>query len=70
MVGTAYVASDPQTEPFVKVGDKVKKGQTLLVIEAMKVMNPIPSPHDGTVSAIFVEDKQPVEYGEPLIVVD
>ena len=69
MVGTVYVAADPDSEPFVKEGDRVEKGQTVLIIEAMKVMNPIPAPADGTVTAILVADKQPVEFGEPLMVV-
>ena len=69
MVGTVYVAADADSEPFVKPGDRVEKGQTVLIIEAMKVMNPIPAPADGTVTAILVEDKQPVEFGEPLMVV-
>ena len=67
MVGTAYMASSPGAEPFVRVGDKVTKGQTIMIVEAMKTMNQIPSPQDGTVSAICVEDGQPVEYGETLI---
>ena len=69
MVGTVYVAANADSEPFVKQGDRVEKGQTMLIIEAMKVMNPIPAPADGTVTAILVEDKQPVEFGEPLMVV-
>ena len=69
MVGTAYRASSPGSEPFVAVGDKVKEGQTVLIIEAMKTMNQIPAPRAGTVTAIIVEDGQPVEYGEPLIVI-
>ncbi len=69
MVGTVYVAANADSEPFVKQGDRVEKGQTVLIIEAMKVMNPIPAPADGTVTAILVEDKQPVEFGEPLMVV-
>ena len=68
MVGTAYLAPEPGAEPFIKAGDKVKKGQTLLIIEAMKVMNPIPAPDAGTVEAILINDGQPVEYGEPLLV--
>jgi acetyl-CoA carboxylase biotin carboxyl carrier protein len=68
MVGTAYLAPEPGAESFVKVGDRVKKGQTLLIIEAMKVMNPIPAPEAGTVEAILINDGQPVEYGEPLLV--
>ena len=69
MVGTAYLAAEPGATPLVKVGDKVKKGQTLLIIEAMKVMNPIPAPEAGTVEAVLIGDGQPVEYGEPLMVV-
>ena len=67
MVGNVYLSPRPGAEPFVKVGDTVEKGQTLLIIEAMKVMNPIPSPVRGVVKAIFVQDSQPVEYNEPLI---
>jgi acetyl-CoA carboxylase biotin carboxyl carrier protein len=70
MVGMVYIAPNPEADPFVKIGDRVTKGQTLLIIEAMKVMNPIPAPRDGTVAAVLVEDKQPVEYGEPLIVIE
>lgn len=70
MVGTAYRASDPDSKPFVEVGDKVKIGQTLLIIEAMKTMNQIPAPRAGTVTQIFVNDGQPVEYGEPLLTVE
>lgn len=70
MVGTAYVAPEPEAPPFVRVGDAVQEGQTLLIIEAMKVMNPIKSPRAGTVTRIFVTDGAPVEYGEPLLVVD
>jgi acetyl-CoA carboxylase biotin carboxyl carrier protein len=69
MVGTAYLSPEPNTAAFVKVGDRVAKGQTILIIEAMKVMNPIPSPHAGTVTQILVQDGQPVEFGEPLMVV-
>ena len=69
MVGTAYAAAEPGAAPFVKVGDKVSKGQTLLIIEAMKVMNPIPAPHGGTVQEILFGDARPVEYGEVLLVV-
>ena len=69
MVGTAYLAAEPGATPLVKVGDKVKKGQTLLIIEAMKVMNPIPAPEAGTVESVLIGDGQPVEYGEPLMVV-
>ena len=70
MVGTVYVASEPSKPPFVKVGDKVREGQTLLIIEAMKVMNSLPSPRAGTVTAVMVSDGQPVEYGEPLLVIE
>jgi len=69
MVGTAYAATEPGATPFVKVGDKVAKGQTLLIIEAMKVMNPIPAPHGGTIQEILFGDGRPVEYGEVLMVV-
>jgi acetyl-CoA carboxylase biotin carboxyl carrier protein len=69
MVGTVYVAAEPGAAPFVRVGDQVKEGQTLLIIEAMKVMNQIRSPRAGTVTQIMVRDGAPVEYGEPLLVV-
>jgi acetyl-CoA carboxylase biotin carboxyl carrier protein len=69
MVGTVYAAPEPGAEPFVRVGDQVKEGQTLLIIEAMKVMNQIRSPRGGTVTQVFVRDGAPVEYGEPLLVV-
>jgi acetyl-CoA carboxylase biotin carboxyl carrier protein len=69
MVGTAYAAAEPGGAPLVKVGDKVAKGQTLLIIEAMKVMNPIPAPHGGTVQEIVFGDGRPVEYGEVLMIV-
>lgn len=67
MVGTVYLAPQPGSPTFVKIGDKVKQGQTLLIIEAMKTMNPIPSPRDGVVAQILVNDAQPVEFGEALI---
>ena len=70
MVGTAYRSAEPGTPPFVEVGSRVSAGQTLLIIEAMKTMNHIPSPKAGTVLAILVEDGQPVEYGEPLVVIE
>jgi acetyl-CoA carboxylase biotin carboxyl carrier protein len=69
MVGTAYLAAEPGAAPYVKVGDRVAKGQTLLIIEAMKVMNPIAAPRGGTVTEIQVQDGRPVEYGEVLMVV-
>jgi len=69
MVGTAYCSPSPGADPFVKVGDKVSKGQTLLIVEAMKTMNPIPAPHDGVVKEILFTDAQPVEYGEALMIV-
>jgi acetyl-CoA carboxylase biotin carboxyl carrier protein len=70
MVGTAYLAPSPDAKPFIEVGQAVKEGQTLLIIEAMKTMNQIPSPRSGTVTAILVEDAQPVEYGMPLVVIE
>jgi acetyl-CoA carboxylase biotin carboxyl carrier protein len=70
MVGTAYVSSEPGAPPFVRVGDTVKAGQTVLIIEAMKVMNPIKAPKAGTVSQIFVSDAQPVEFGEVLLIIE
>ncbi|PSJ64074.1 acetyl-CoA carboxylase biotin carboxyl carrier protein [Pseudaminobacter soli (ex Li et al. 2025)] len=70
MVGTAYLAAAPDAAPFIEVGQTVKEGQTLLIIEAMKTMNQIPSPRSGTVKAILVEDAQPVEYGMPLVVIE
>ena len=70
MVGTAYLAPAPGARPFVEVGQKVSEGQTLIIIEAMKTMNQISSPRAGTVKAILVEDAQPVEFGEPLVVVE
>ena len=68
MVGTAYLSSEPGAKPFVSVGDSVKAGDTLLIVEAMKVMNPITSPKAGTVKAINVSDGQPVEFDQPLVV--
>ncbi|MER8391189.1 acetyl-CoA carboxylase biotin carboxyl carrier protein [Mesorhizobium sp. M0045] len=70
MVGTAYLAPSPDAKAFIEVGQKVKEGQTLLIIEAMKTMNQIPSPRAGTVTAILFEDAQPVEYGMPLVVIE
>lgn len=70
MVGTVYLAGSPGAENFVSVGTKVKEGDTLMIIEAMKVMNPIPAPSGGTVKAILVDDSQPVEFGETLIIIE
>ncbi|MEP6357131.1 MAG: acetyl-CoA carboxylase biotin carboxyl carrier protein [Hyphomicrobiales bacterium] len=70
MVGTAYLSAEPGNPPFVKVGDSVKAGQTVLIIEAMKTMNQIPAQKDGKVTAILIDDAQPVEFGEPLIVIE
>ncbi|MBL8697702.1 MAG: acetyl-CoA carboxylase biotin carboxyl carrier protein [Alphaproteobacteria bacterium] len=70
MVGTAYLAPEPSAANFVKPGDRVSEGQTLLIIEAMKVMNPIKSPRAGVVKALLVENAAPVEYGQPLLVVE
>ena len=67
MVGTVYLQASPEAPPFIKAGDTVKKGQTLLIVEAMKTMNPIQAPRDGVVVDILVGDAQPVEYGEPLV---
>lgn len=70
MVGTAYLAPAPGARNFIEVGAQVKEGQTLLIIEAMKTMNQIPSPRSGTVKSILIEDAQPVEYGMPLVVIE
>ena len=67
IVGTAYLAPEPDAKKFVEVGQKVKKGQTIMIVEAMKTMNHVPSTQDGTVSKIFVKDGEPVEFGQPLI---
>ena len=67
IIGTAYLAPEPGAKKFVEVGDKIKKGQTVMIVEAMKTMNHIPSPNDGEVSKILVEDGQPVEFGQTLI---
>jgi len=69
MVGTAYLSSEPGAAPFVTVGSQVKAGDTLLIIEAMKVMNPITADKAGTIKAILVENAQPVEYDQPLVVI-
>ncbi|MCV6593083.1 MAG: acetyl-CoA carboxylase biotin carboxyl carrier protein [Silicimonas sp.] len=70
MVGTAYLSPEPDAAPFVSVGDKVSEGQPLMIVEAMKTMNQIPSPRAGTVKRILVEDGAPVEFGAPLMVVE
>ncbi|UJQ94893.1 acetyl-CoA carboxylase biotin carboxyl carrier protein [Mariluticola halotolerans] len=70
MVGTAYMAPEPGAKAFVEVGTKVSEGQTVLIIEAMKTMNQIPAHKSGTITRILVEDAQPVEYGEPLVVIE
>jgi acetyl-CoA carboxylase biotin carboxyl carrier protein len=70
MVGTAYLGPAPGARPFVEVGAKVKAGETLIIIEAMKTMNQIPAPRSGTVIQILIEDGQPVEYGEPLMIIE
>ena len=70
MVGTAYLSPAPGARPFIEVGSTVKEGQTILIIEAMKTMNQIPAPRSGKVTEILVSDASPVEYGEPLIVIE
>ncbi|MFD1701486.1 acetyl-CoA carboxylase biotin carboxyl carrier protein [Methylopila henanensis] len=70
MVGTAYLAPEPGARAYVEVGSTVRQGQTLLIVEAMKTMNAIPAPKSGTVREILVADGQPVEFGEPLLIVD
>jgi acetyl-CoA carboxylase biotin carboxyl carrier protein len=70
MVGTAYLGATPGARPFVEIGTQVKTGETLIIIEAMKTMNQIPAPRSGTVTQILVEDGQPVEYGEPLMIIE
>lgn len=70
MVGTIYLAASPGAETFVKAGSKVAEGDTLLIVEAMKVMNPIPAPRAGTVKSVLVEDGQPVEFGQALLILE
>ncbi|WP_072397400.1 acetyl-CoA carboxylase biotin carboxyl carrier protein [Hyphomicrobium sp. CS1GBMeth3] len=70
MVGTAYRSPEPNAPPFVEVGRRVQQGETLLIIEAMKTMNQIPAPRAGTITAILVESGQPVEFGEPLVIIE
>ena len=68
IIGTAYLAAEPGAKKFVEVGDKIKKGQTVMIVEAMKTMNHVPSTADGEVKKILVEDGQPVEFGQTLII--
>ena len=70
MVGTAYRGSEPGARPFVEVGSRVRTGEPLLIVEAMKTMNQIPAPRGGTVTQILIEDGQPVEFGEPLMIIE
>jgi len=70
MVGTVYLQPEPGSEPFVKVGDTVAAGQTLFIVEAMKTMNPIPAPKGGRIVEILIADAQPVEFGEPLCIIE
>ena len=70
MVGTVYLSPSPGADHFVSVGAQVKEGDTMMIIEAMKVMNPIAAPRGGTVKAIMVSDSQPVEFGDPLIIIE
>ena len=70
MVGTVYMSASPEAAPYVTVGASIREGDTILIIEAMKTMNHIAAPRSGTISAILVEDKQPVEFGEALVVID
>lgn len=70
MVGTAYAAPEPGGKPFIDIGGKVKAGDTLLIVEAMKTMNQIPAPRAGTVIQVLFEDGQPVEFGEPLVIIE
>ena len=70
IIGTAYLAPEPGAKKFVETGKKIKKGDTIMIVEAMKTMNHVPSPKDGVVKSINVEDGQPVEYGQTLVVID
>ena len=70
MVGTAYLSPEPDARPFVQAGDIVAEGQTLLIVEAMKMMNPIPAPRGGKVEQVLVSNGAPVEYGEVLVIID
>ena len=68
IIGTAYLAPEPGAKKFIEVGDKIKKGQTIMIVEAMKTMNHVPSTNDGVVKKLLVHDGQPVEFGQPLVV--
>tara|TARA_B100001778_G_C18336014_1_gene515284 strand:- start:200 stop:556 length:357 start_codon:yes stop_codon:yes gene_type:complete len=70
IVGTAYLAPEPGGKKFIEIGKKIKKGETILIVEAMKTMNHVPSPSDGVVKEISVEDGQPVEFGQKLIIIE
>ena len=70
MVGTAYRSPEPSAPPFIEIGSRVTQGDTLLIIEAMKTMNQIPAPHGGKVTQILIENGQPVEFGEPLVIIE
>jgi len=70
MVGTIYLKPDPESKPFVNEGDKVKKGDTLLIIEAMKTMNNIPADKDGVIKKVLVENEQPIQFGDPLVIIE
>jgi acetyl-CoA carboxylase biotin carboxyl carrier protein len=70
MVGTAYASPEPGAKPFIEIGSKVKAGDTLLIVEAMKTMNQIPAPRGGTVIQVLFDDGQPVEFGEPLVIIE
>ena len=70
MVGTIYLRPDPESDPFVVKGDKVKKGQTLLIVEAMKTMNNISAEKDGIIKKVLVQDEQPIQFGDPLIIIE
>ena len=67
IVGTAYLAAEPGGKKFVEIGQKIKKGQTVMIVEAMKTMNHVPSTHDGIVSKVLIKDGEPVEFGQPLV---
>jgi len=70
MVGTVYLSPEPGADPFIKVGQQVNEGETLMIVEAMKTMNHIPAPRSGKISSILIEDQQPVEFGEPLLIIE